>query len=111
MFAGVLLFLFFGASTADLGKFFKSPPAWIFFAVIFIIVFMFSIQQAFPQIYPTPEMLANMTTEEGEINPAIIVGPMSFLFTFGNPRVLGVIAFLLLVGIIGIIVVIQTKGD
>jgi hypothetical protein len=99
MFAGILLFMFFGATTEDIAKFFGSTPSWIFFIIIFLVFFMMSLTWTFPGLYPETE-----GGGYGNYTVADIAGPGGFVLILASPRVLGLISFLLLVGIIGAVI-------
>lgn len=112
-FGAILLFLFMGASADDIGNFFKSTPSWIFFVVLFLIFVMASYTWTFPDVqYATLAAAGGQTvnTTEGQLTPfEALVGPNSFMIVLGSPRVLGLVSFMLLAGIIGAVVAYQSK--
>lgn len=104
LFGGILLFMFFGATTEDIAKFFGSTPSWIFFIIMFLVFFMMSLTWTFPGIYPE-----STTGGYGNYSVEDIAGPGGFVLILASPRVLGMISFLLLVGIIGAVIAFQNK--
>jgi hypothetical protein len=101
LFGGILLFMFFGATTEDIAKFFGSTPSWIFFIIMFLVFFTMSLTWTFPSIYPESDTgYGNYTVED-------IAGPSGFVLILASPRFLGLISFLLLVGIIGAVIAFQ----
>jgi hypothetical protein len=104
VFGGVLVYLFMGASTENLGNFFKHPGTLAFFIVMFVVVFGYTISEVFPETY-TAYQGDNATDYSVEL----FAGPEGAMVTLFHPRVLGTIVFLVLIAISAAAITYQAK--
>jgi len=104
VFGAVIVYLFMGASPDSLAKFFKAPGVLVFFVVMFLIVFGYTISEVFPNSYLAYQG-GNTTVD----SPDMFAGPAGVTATLFHPKVLGTIVFLVLISIAAYVIVFQPK--